>query len=98
MRRTAEIEGDQAVVAADTVIVVDHEIAFAECRELGDELVGPPGPARWPAQPVALNVGFGEQRAVDGGEAVLEGQDGKGRAGRGPTSCQCSTRCRPPTP
>ena len=60
MRRAADLEGHEAVVAADAVVVVDHEIALGERCDLGDELVGATPAAGRPRQPVAKNVGLGE--------------------------------------
>ena len=80
--RAAELERDQPVVAADAMVVVDHEIALAEGGDLGDELVAAARPPRRPAEAVADDVGLGQDRELGGGEAVLERQHRERRPGR----------------
>ncbi len=82
VRRTAELEGDKAIVAADAVVVVDDEIALAERADVGDELIAAPGFSRGPAEPVADDVGLGQDRDLGGREAVLERQHRERRPAR----------------
>ncbi len=56
MRRTAHLEGDQPVIAANTVLGVDNEIAGTEGRNLGDELVEILPPLRRARKTVTENV------------------------------------------
>ena len=73
MRRLLDLQGLQAFVAADAVIDVDHEVAGRERRRLGQEVLRPPAPAR-PRQPVAQDVGLGDDRQVVGLEPRLQRQ------------------------
>ncbi len=83
MRRAAQLQGHQTIEPADAVVGMDHEIALAHRRHLGDELVGAARPAGRPGQPVAQDVGLGEQRQFRRDEAVVEGEDRQRRAGLG---------------
>ena len=74
VRRAAHLERDEAVVAADAVIVVDDEVALGERCDLGDELVGAAPAARRARQPVAEDVGLGEHAMARRDEAVVERQ------------------------
>ena len=75
VRRAAELERDEAVVAADAVVLVDHEVALAERCDLGDELVAAPGPAGRARESVADDVGLGQHAVRGRDEALRERQN-----------------------
>ena len=68
VRRALDVQGLQALVAADAVVDVDDEVARGQRRGLGQEVRRPPALAR-PRQPVAQDVGLGDDRQVVGLEA-----------------------------
>src|SRR5262249_15815094 len=72
MRRAADLEGGEAVIAADAMVDMDDEIALGEVRELGQELVGALALLRGTGQAVADDVGFGDDGDVAGLEAGIE--------------------------
>ena len=71
MGRAADLDGVEPVETANAVVYVNHQVAGAEHRCLGDEVLGPdPWPGR-AAHAVAQDVGFGNYRQPPG----LQGSD-----------------------
>ncbi len=83
------LQRGQAGVAADAVVDVDHQVAGRERRGFGQE-VGRPPASFGPGQPVAQDVGLGDDRKALGLEPGLQrqhnplGYPGIGGAGRVP--------------
>ncbi len=73
MRRLLDLQRAKALVAADAVIQVNHQIARRQGRGLGQEVRRPPLALR-PRQAVAQNVGLRDDGQVVGHEAVLDRQ------------------------
>ena len=80
--RAADVEGPQPLVAADTVIDVDHEVAGRHAGGLDDEILGAPGAPRWPGDAFAEDVLLGDEGAFAGFETVLDTEDGHGHRPR----------------
>jgi hypothetical protein len=74
VRRTLNVEGLQALVAADAVVDVDDQVALGQGRGLGQE-VGRPPLSAWPRQAVAQDVGLGHDGQAVGLEPGLQRQD-----------------------
>jgi hypothetical protein len=73
VRRTLHVEGLQPLVAADAVVDVHHEVALGQGGGFGQEVGGAPAPLR-PRQPVAEDVGLGDDRQAVGLEPGLQRQ------------------------
>ncbi len=98
MRRAADGERDEPVIAADAVILVHDQIAFGDFRGLGDELVRALAPARRAGDALAEQVLLADDRDVLGDEAAFEAErdeHGRGSAAACATAAQssaCSAR------
>jgi hypothetical protein len=73
VRRALDVEGLEALVAADAVVDVDDQIARRQGAGLGQEVGGAALLAR-PGQAVAQDVGLGDDRQAVGLEAVVQRQ------------------------
>ena len=78
VRRRADAEGLQAVVAADAVFLVDDQVALGNLGRLGDELVGALAAAGRAADALAQQVLLADEAGLAADEAALqaEGDDG----------------------
>ncbi len=68
-----DVEGTQAFVASDAMVEVDHQVARGQGRGLGEE-VGGAALFPWPSQPVAEDIGLGDDDQVPGLEPRLNRQ------------------------
>jgi hypothetical protein len=73
VRRALDVEGLEALVAADAVVDVDDQVALCQGAGLGQEVGGAALLAR-PGQAVAQDVGLGDDRQAVGLEAVVQRQ------------------------
>ncbi len=83
VRRAADLEVQQPLVAADAVLDVHHEVALVQAGDLGQEVLGPALAAAGTADALAQDVLLAQERdgAVD--KAVLEAEDDEGHRTRG---------------
>ena len=72
MRRAVDVERGQALVAADAVLDVDHEVAFVERRDLGQEVLRAAPLARRPGDALAEDVLLGDEAGLGRGETGLD--------------------------
>ena len=79
MGSALELERDQPVELADTVIAMHHEIALGERCDLGNELVRAPFLLDRAGQAIAENVRLGKDGIIGGREAAIERQHGERR-------------------
>ncbi len=93
MRRSADLEGDEALEAADAMLGVHDEVALAQDREVGDELVGAAARARGPREAVAEQVLLGQDGQPGRHDAVVQRQDRERHAdGGGQIPCPLDPR------
>ena len=71
MRRAADIERFQALVAPDPMLGMNDEVTLGKARHLREEAIGLGALAARPDHTVAENVLFGDDREVAGDEALL---------------------------
>ena len=75
MARVLDLERDQALVAADAMLAMHDEVAFAERRRLGDEALRRPALALRPRQAVAEDVLLADHLEPVEHEAMLQRPD-----------------------
>ena len=79
VRRAADLDGDQGVVAADAVIGVHHQVAGIEGRGVRDDVLGPDlGLAGRARQAFAEDVGLADDGDIWADEAALQAENGHG--------------------
>ena len=76
--RVMDLEGHQALVAPDAMLAMDHEVAVAQCRRLGDEPFRRSPLLGWPRQAVAENVLLADHLQPVEHETVLQWPDHDG--------------------
>src|SRR5262249_41683610 len=74
VRRAADLERDEPVIASDAVVDMDDEIALGEVGQFGQELVRPLALLCRPRQAIADDVGFGDDGDVAAFEPGVERQ------------------------
>ena len=71
MGRADHVQGFQALVAADAMVHVHHQIAVAQGADLGEIIRRPATSGGGPGQALAQNVLLAEQGQVADAEALL---------------------------
>ena len=72
VRRPMDLEGLQALVAADTVLGMDHQVVFIECRDFGQEVFRTPAAGGGARQAFAEDVLLADHRQRRGAEALVD--------------------------